>query len=85
MGVGSTGFGFFFFFFVFRCKFFSLTETPEDYTIMLDEEGFKGSVRWLPRPPLPGWHCRHELCTFSACLSPAALQAWAVGGASPGL
>nr|XP_042711987.1 cytosolic arginine sensor for mTORC1 subunit 1 isoform X1 [Chrysemys picta bellii] len=23
------------------CKFFSLTETPEDYTIMLDEEGFK--------------------------------------------
>ncbi|XP_075290770.1 cytosolic arginine sensor for mTORC1 subunit 1 isoform X2 [Opisthocomus hoazin] len=23
-----------------RCKFFSLTETPEDYTIMLDEEGF---------------------------------------------
>ncbi|XP_068017957.1 cytosolic arginine sensor for mTORC1 subunit 1 isoform X1 [Melanerpes formicivorus] len=24
-----------------RCKFFSLTETPEDYTIMLDEEGFK--------------------------------------------
>ncbi|KAH0625534.1 hypothetical protein JD844_015080 [Phrynosoma platyrhinos] len=26
-----------------RCKFFSLTETPEDYTIMLDEEGFKGT------------------------------------------
>ncbi|XP_053136052.1 cytosolic arginine sensor for mTORC1 subunit 1 [Hemicordylus capensis] len=24
-----------------RCSFFSLTETPEDYTIMLDEEGFK--------------------------------------------
>uniref|UniRef100_T1DL61 Cytosolic arginine sensor for mTORC1 subunit 1 n=1 Tax=Crotalus horridus TaxID=35024 RepID=T1DL61_CROHD len=24
-----------------RCRFFSLTETPEDYTIMLDEEGFK--------------------------------------------
>nr|XP_056715582.1 cytosolic arginine sensor for mTORC1 subunit 1 isoform X2 [Euleptes europaea] len=24
-----------------RCKFFSLTETPEDYTIILDEEGFK--------------------------------------------
>uniref|UniRef100_A0A8D0HI13 Cytosolic arginine sensor for mTORC1 subunit 1 n=1 Tax=Sphenodon punctatus TaxID=8508 RepID=A0A8D0HI13_SPHPU len=24
-----------------RCKFFSLTETPEGYTIMLDEEGFK--------------------------------------------
>ncbi|XP_040207934.1 cytosolic arginine sensor for mTORC1 subunit 1 isoform X2 [Rana temporaria] len=24
-----------------RCKFFSLTETPEDYTVMLDEEGFK--------------------------------------------
>lgn len=25
-----------------RCKFFSLTETPEDYTLMVDEEGFKG-------------------------------------------
>uniref|UniRef100_A0A5F8G585 Cytosolic arginine sensor for mTORC1 subunit 1 n=1 Tax=Monodelphis domestica TaxID=13616 RepID=A0A5F8G585_MONDO len=24
-----------------RCKFFSLTETPEDYTLMLDEEGYK--------------------------------------------
>ncbi|CAH2294962.1 Hypothetical predicted protein [Pelobates cultripes] len=24
-----------------RCKFFSLTESPEDYTVMLDEEGFK--------------------------------------------
>ncbi|XP_015280815.1 PREDICTED: GATS-like protein 3 [Gekko japonicus] len=24
-----------------RCKFFSLTETPEDYTVILDEEGFK--------------------------------------------
>lgn len=24
-----------------RCKFFSLIETPEDYTIMLDEEGFR--------------------------------------------
>ncbi|MEQ2197260.1 Cytosolic arginine sensor for mTORC1 subunit 2, partial [Xenoophorus captivus] len=23
------------------CKFFSLTETPEDYTIIVDEEGFK--------------------------------------------
>ncbi|KAG8596619.1 hypothetical protein GDO81_001993 [Engystomops pustulosus] len=27
-----------------RCKFFSLTETPEDYTLMLDEEGFEGKV-----------------------------------------
>lgn len=26
----------------FRCKFFSLTETPEDYTIIVDAEGFKG-------------------------------------------
>lgn len=26
----------------FRCKFFSLTETPENYTVVLDEEGFKG-------------------------------------------
>ena len=25
-----------------RCKFFSLTETPEDYTIIVDEEGFLG-------------------------------------------
>ncbi|TNM84500.1 hypothetical protein fugu_008678 [Takifugu bimaculatus] len=24
-----------------RCKFFSLTETPEDYTIIVDAEGFK--------------------------------------------
>ncbi|KAM9331400.1 cytosolic arginine sensor for mTORC1 subunit 1 [Gastrophryne carolinensis] len=24
-----------------RCKFFSLTETPEDYTLMLDEAGFE--------------------------------------------
>uniref|UniRef100_A0A3B5KKN2 Cytosolic arginine sensor for mTORC1 subunit 2 n=1 Tax=Takifugu rubripes TaxID=31033 RepID=A0A3B5KKN2_TAKRU len=24
-----------------RCKFFSLTETPEDYTIIVDTEGFK--------------------------------------------
>ncbi|KAM9332800.1 cytosolic arginine sensor for mTORC1 subunit 2 [Pholidichthys leucotaenia] len=24
-----------------RCKFFSVTETPEDYTIIVDEEGFK--------------------------------------------
>ncbi|TNN51182.1 GATS-like protein 3 [Liparis tanakae] len=24
-----------------RCKFFSLTETPENYTVVLDEEGFK--------------------------------------------
>lgn len=28
--------------FSLRCKFFSLTETPEDYTIIVDEEGFKG-------------------------------------------
>ncbi|KAI1231953.1 hypothetical protein IHE44_0007595 [Lamprotornis superbus] len=25
------------------CKFFSLTETPEDYTIIVDEEGFLGT------------------------------------------
>ena len=24
------------------CTFFSLTETPEYYTLMVDEEGFKG-------------------------------------------
>ncbi|XP_077456484.1 cytosolic arginine sensor for mTORC1 subunit 1 [Stigmatopora argus] len=24
-----------------RCKFFSMTETPENYTLVLDEEGFK--------------------------------------------
>ncbi|KAJ3589688.1 hypothetical protein NHX12_010531 [Muraenolepis orangiensis] len=24
-----------------RCKFFSITETPEDYTIIVDEEGFR--------------------------------------------
>ncbi|TRY55111.1 hypothetical protein DNTS_034528 [Danionella cerebrum] len=27
--------------FVHLCKFFSLTETPEDYTIIVDEDGFK--------------------------------------------
>lgn len=27
-----------------RCKFFSLTETPENYTVVLDEEGFKGKT-----------------------------------------
>ncbi|KAK6473497.1 cytosolic arginine sensor for mTORC1 subunit 2 [Huso huso] len=27
-----------------RCKFFTLTETPEDYTIIVDEEGFKGKL-----------------------------------------
>uniref|UniRef100_A0A1A8MAI9 Cytosolic arginine sensor for mTORC1 subunit 1 n=1 Tax=Nothobranchius pienaari TaxID=704102 RepID=A0A1A8MAI9_9TELE len=41
-----------------RCKFFSLTETPENYTVVLDEEGFKElqpsehlqveSSTWLP-------------------------------------
>lgn len=47
-----------------RCKFFSLTETPEDYTIIVDEEGFLGEYfshlepgcivlcaqPWLPPP-----------------------------------
>lgn len=33
-----------------RCKFFSLTETPEDYTIIVDEEGFLGEC---PDPPSP--------------------------------
>ncbi|XP_037536144.1 cytosolic arginine sensor for mTORC1 subunit 1 [Nematolebias whitei] len=41
-----------------RCKFFSLTETPENYTVVLDQEGFKElqpsehlqveSSTWLP-------------------------------------
>ncbi|XP_053337616.1 cytosolic arginine sensor for mTORC1 subunit 1 isoform X1 [Clarias gariepinus] len=45
-------------FLLFRCKFFSLTETPENYTVVLDEEGFKDlppsehlkveSSTWLP-------------------------------------
>lgn len=30
-----------------RCKFFSLTETPEDYTIIVDEEGFLGECTGL--------------------------------------
>lgn len=30
-------------FLFYRCKFFSLTETPEDYTIIVDEDGFKGT------------------------------------------
>ncbi|KAG9339608.1 hypothetical protein JZ751_023499, partial [Albula glossodonta] len=32
-----------------RCKFFSLTETPENYTVVLDEEGFKDSTFEVPR------------------------------------
>ncbi len=32
---------------LFRCKFFSLTETPEDYTIIVDEEGFKGGPHFV--------------------------------------
>lgn len=35
--------------FCFSCKFFSLTETPENYTVVLDEEGFKGET--------PGTRC----------------------------
>lgn len=31
-----------------RCKFFSLTETPEDYTIIVDEEGFLGKCQHVP-------------------------------------
>lgn len=31
-----------------RCKFFSLTETPEDYTIIVDEEGFLGKCWHVP-------------------------------------
>lgn len=58
-----------------RCKFFSLTETPEDYTIIVDEEGFlgkcfspqglgwtgAGSWCWLPAPPQPPYFCPHLL------------------------
>lgn len=42
-----------------RCKFFSLTETPEDYTIIVDEEGFLG--KWW-RVPLwdPAWGWRRK-------------------------
>uniref|UniRef100_A0A7N4P7F0 CASTOR1 N-terminal domain-containing protein n=1 Tax=Sarcophilus harrisii TaxID=9305 RepID=A0A7N4P7F0_SARHA len=41
-----------------RCKFFSLTETPEDYTLMLDEEGYKGMgfcylLPYSPQSPSP--------------------------------
>ncbi|XP_015502037.1 cytosolic arginine sensor for mTORC1 subunit 2 isoform X1 [Anomalospiza imberbis] len=32
-----------------RCKFFSLTETPEDYTIIVDEEGFLAAAACLQR------------------------------------
>ncbi|CAG08156.1 unnamed protein product, partial [Tetraodon nigroviridis] len=33
------------------CKFFSLTETPENYTVVLDQEGFKGEAPGLLEPP----------------------------------
>lgn len=38
-----------FLFLPLRCKFFSLTETPEDYTVIVDEEGFKGGPRRVCR------------------------------------
>lgn len=39
-----------------RCKFFSLTETPEDYTIIVDEEGFLGECQRVPlQHPAWGW------------------------------
>lgn len=37
-----------------RCKFFSLTETPEDYTIIVDEEGFLGKCQHVPLR-YPAW------------------------------
>lgn len=40
------------FFTLYRCKFFSLTETPEDYTIIVDEDGFKGTFSEEKIPPI---------------------------------
>lgn len=47
-----------------RCKFFSLTETPEDYTIIVDEEGFLGKCQRVPlQYPAGGW--RRKMCHLS--------------------
>uniref|UniRef100_A0AAQ4Q6S7 Cytosolic arginine sensor for mTORC1 subunit 2 n=1 Tax=Gasterosteus aculeatus aculeatus TaxID=481459 RepID=A0AAQ4Q6S7_GASAC len=40
-----------------RCKFFSLTETPEDYTLIVDEEGFKEEKQELR-------HIKKEPCSL---------------------
>ncbi|KAL8180497.1 UNVERIFIED_CONTAM: hypothetical protein K2H54_026022 [Gekko kuhli] len=62
-----------------RCKFFSLTETPEDYTVILDEEGFKGMLPLTPSPGVPGhmspltsWSAEAEL-TVPTCRVTAGL------------
>lgn len=47
-----------------RCKFFSLTETPEDYTIIVDEEGFLGKCRRVPLC-YPAWEWRRKTCHLS--------------------
>lgn len=51
-----------------RCKFFSLTETPEDYTLMVDEEGFKGGG-WA------GEGCCATLCrVLTRCWDPVSQE-----------
>ena len=46
-----------------RCKFFSLTETPEDYTIIVDEEGFLGKCF---SPQGLGWTGAGSQCRLPA-------------------
>uniref|UniRef100_A0A3Q2R2D3 Cytosolic arginine sensor for mTORC1 subunit 2 n=1 Tax=Fundulus heteroclitus TaxID=8078 RepID=A0A3Q2R2D3_FUNHE len=48
-----------------RCKFFSLTETPEDYTIIVDEEGFKGEGLSFG-PPWLLWRPHAGCCVTAA-------------------
>lgn len=55
--------------FAFRCKFFSLTETPEDYTIIVDEEGFKGGPL-----PLSGRRGNRSVSLRRPCLSTLSLR-----------
>lgn len=46
-----------------RCKFFSLTETPENYTVVLDEEGFKGKTH--THTPVLNCCPQALLCSFN--------------------
>lgn len=70
-----------------RCKFFSLTETPEDYTIIVDEEGFLGKWQHVPLW-YPAWGWTRQTCHLTeivnenvcktSLLSVLAVQLWKV-------
>lgn len=73
-------------FFPSRCKFFSLTETPEDYTIIVDEEGFKGKLRFVDPPSRcgngwwgGGWRSRCVIFDSSSAVFEHTLSLWTRG------